>query len=112
MPTIPQVPRFIPTLTEVVATPLEAPARAPAVADPSLPQVAAEYEDELTRRVMERVDAILPDRVTDALAAAVIEQTRSLLPRVREEVLAAVRSAVADAVAREVVNSGAGTHRG
>ena len=103
MPT-PPVPRFIPTLTEVVAAPPTVPGAPPAVqaAPARSPEDVAELEERLVQRILQRVELGLSDRLTDALAAAVIEQTRSLLPRVRDEVVEAVRATVSEAVAQEL----------
>ena len=84
-------PRYVPTLTEVVHP--EALPPAPAAAE-SAPVVS--HED-LVRRVMERIDATFEQRLREALAAAVIEQTRALGPLLREEIEAVVRQAVAEA---------------
>ncbi|MES2186383.1 MAG: hypothetical protein V4505_17660 [Pseudomonadota bacterium] len=115
MPT-PPVPRFIPTLTEVIAAPPAVPGAPPAVqttpaapvapaeqaAPARSPEDVAELEERLVQRILQRVELDLSDRLTDALAAAVIEQTRSLLPRVRDEVVEAVRATVSEAVAQEL----------
>jgi hypothetical protein len=101
----PPVPRFIPTLTEVVAVPPAVPGAPPAahaaLAGPAAPARSSEALVELEER-LQRVELSLSDRLTDALAAAVIEQTRSLLPRVRDEVVDAVRATVSEAVAQEL----------
>ncbi|MDP1142499.1 hypothetical protein, partial [Klebsiella pneumoniae] len=59
-------------------------------------------------RVMQRVDGILEQRLRDAIATVVQEQTRSVLPRLREEIESVVRHAVYEAVADELA-SGAPT---
>jgi hypothetical protein len=106
----PPVPRFIPTLTEVIAGPPAVPGAPLAAqvvpaghAGPVYPpEAAAGLEEQLVQRILQRVELSLSDRLTDALAAAVIEQTRSLLPRVRDEVVDAVRATVSEAVAQEL----------
>lgn len=87
-------PRFVPTLTEVVqvaATPSPAP-----VFD------ALAFEEQLVHRVMQRVDALLEQRVRQAVAHVIEEQTRSLLPRLREELDSVVRGSVSEALAQEL----------
>ena len=105
-------PRFVPTLTEVVpdasAVPLPpaleaAPTPAPTPA-PVLPQLVIPdgFEEMLVHRVMQRVDVGLEQRLRDAIATVVQEQTRSVLPRLREEVESVVRQVVYEAVADEL----------
>jgi len=89
-------PRFVPTLTEVVQVPAPpAPARA-------LDTLA--FEEQLVHRVMQRVDALLEQRVQQAVAHVIEEQTRSLLPRLREELDSVVRSSVSEALAQELAS--------
>ena len=59
-------------------------------------------EEAVFHRVMQRVDSGLDQRLRDAIATVVQEQTRSLLPRLREEVESVVRQVVYEAVADEV----------
>lgn len=112
-------PRFVPTLTEVVPdtrqaplpdpVPPSSPALPPAAVAPS-PVAPAElsaqipdgFEELLVHRVMQRVDVGLDRRLRDAIATVVQEQTRSVLPRLREEVESVVRQVVYDAVADEL----------
>lgn len=145
------LPRFVPTLTEVVqgpdvlpvSGPLTQPAQlpvggAPAVTQPApsfqarvaipavpvrlmdkdvagisgpkpaqtsprprrpLPQGMEEY---MVHRVMQRVDVVLDQRLREAIALVIQEQTRSVLPRLREEIESVVRHAVYEAVADEL----------
>jgi hypothetical protein len=87
-------PRYVPTLTEVVH-----PSAVPVTeADPATPAVS---QEDVVRRVMERVDATFEQRLREALAAAVIEQTRALGPLLRDEIEAVVRQAVAEAFQQE-----------
>lgn len=76
----------------------------PALARP-LPEGMEEY---MVHRVMQRVDVVLDQRLRDAIATVVQEQTRSVLPRLREEIESVVRHAVYEAVAEELA-SGAPT---
>ena len=63
------------------------------------PQVTEEY---LVHRLMQRVDLILEQRLKEAIAVVVQEQTRSLVPRLREEVESVVRQSVYEAVESEL----------
>lgn len=73
---------------------------APAMARP-LPDGMEEY---MVHRVMQRVDVVLDQRLREAIAAVVQEQTRSVLPRLREEIESVVRHAVYEAVADELAS--------
>ncbi|MGZ5194548.1 MAG: hypothetical protein ACXWJM_04300 [Ramlibacter sp.] len=84
-------PRYVPTLTEVVKS---SPASAGATLDVS--------EEQLIQRVMQRVDLALERRLREAIAAAVLEQTRSIAPLLRGEIEDAVRQTVAQAFAEEL----------
>ncbi len=98
-------PRFVPTLTQVVHAP-PAPAAAPlpgAAPVPAAPHgTAGEFEEYVVHRVMQRVDLVLEQRLRQAIAQVTEEQTRSLGPRLREEVESVVRHAVYEAVAQEL----------
>lgn len=60
------------------------------------------FEEHLVHRVMQRVDVVLDQRLREAIATVVQEQTRSMVPRLREEVESVVRHAVYEAVAEEL----------
>lgn len=124
--------RFIPTLTEVVGpSPVQAavPSSAPSVplkkhVSEPLPPMAAPaksaaplarpvaaaptrslppgFEEYVVHRVMQRVDVGLEQHLREAIATVLQEQTRSLLPRLREEVESVVRHVVYEAVADEL----------
>lgn len=64
--------------------------------------LSKEFEEQIVHRVMHRVDAMLSARVTEAIDLVIEQQTRSLLPRLREEVEFAVRKSVYEAVADEL----------
>ena len=85
-------PRYVPTLTEVVGSPAEA----RAAAAPGISQ------DQLIERVMQRIDLTLERRLREAIAATVLEQTRSIAPMLREEIESVVRETVAEAFADEM----------
>lgn len=84
-------PRYVPTLTEVVKS--TAPSKP--VADLGVSQ------EELIQRVMQKIDLTLERKLREAIAATVLEQTRSLAPRLREEIENVVRETVAGAFAEE-----------
>jgi hypothetical protein len=85
-------PRFVPTLTEVVKSSVET----RRVGETELSQ------DQLIMRVMQRVDLALERKLREAIAEAVLEQTRSLAPLLREEIEAVVRETVSQAFADEL----------
>ncbi|HQY38824.1 MAG TPA: hypothetical protein PLE21_04945 [Giesbergeria sp.] len=58
----------------------------------------------MVHRVMQRVDVMLEQRLRDAIASVVQEQTRSVLPRLREEIESVVRHSVYEAVADELAS--------
>lgn len=114
-------PRFVPTLTEVVQDhvpptrqsppgPLvsEQPAPEPAVAP--MAAVSPGFEEYVVHRVMQRVDGILERQLSEAISLVIEEQTRSVVPRLREEVESVVRHAVYDAVAQELASPERGSH--
>lgn len=100
-------PRFVPTLTEVVHDEGAAvvrpnvPAARPMALQPAL-ALPEGIEEHLIHRVMQRVDVVLDQRLREAIATVVQEQTRSMVPRLREEVESVVRHAVYEAVAQEL----------
>ncbi|MGH6625748.1 MAG: hypothetical protein ACRECD_04265 [Burkholderiaceae bacterium] len=94
-------PRFVPTLTEVVQLPTQAVVDQPAVVLPSEP-ASGLVEEQIIRRVLQRLDVSLERRLREAVAAVVIEQTRSLGAQLREEIESALRQSVAEAVAEEL----------
>ena len=67
----------------------------------ALPEGMEEY---MVHRVMQRVDVVLDQRLREAIATVVQEQTRSVLPRLREEIESVVRHAVYEAVADELAS--------
>jgi hypothetical protein len=86
-------PRYVPTLTEVVKAP-------PAAASPAAGP-AGLAQEQFIYRIMQRVDLALERRLREAVAAAVIEQTRSIGPLLREEIESVVRETVSQAFADE-----------
>jgi ribosome-binding ATPase YchF (GTP1/OBG family) len=85
-------PRYVPTLTEVI--------KPAAQARPA--EDAALLEEELVNRVLQRVDLTLERRLREAIAATVLEQTRSIAPLLRDEIEAVVRETVANAFTDEL----------
>ncbi len=85
-------PRYVPTLTEVVKASPEA--RKPAETGLS--------QDQLVLRVMQRIDMSLERRLREAIAATVLEQTRSIAPLLRDEIELVVRETVAQAFLDEI----------
>lgn len=83
-------PRYVPTLTEVVKNGGAAPAESPGLS-----------QEQLIHKVMQRVDLALERRLREAIAQAVLEQTRSLGPLLRDEIESVVRETVSQAFADE-----------
>ncbi|TWG38349.1 hypothetical protein ATF69_2291 [Acidovorax delafieldii] len=83
------------------ATPAGPKPGAAPVAARALPDGMEEY---MVHRVMQRVDVVLDQRLREAIATVVQEQTRSVLPRLREEIESVVRHAVYEAVADELAS--------
>lgn len=96
-----QPPRYVPTLTEVIQ-----PASSPVA--PALPDLAV-LQEQIVHRVMQRVDLSMEQRLREAVAVLVLEETRNLVPMLREEIERVVKQSVAEAVAAELPPaSGAG----
>ncbi|WP_295855334.1 hypothetical protein [uncultured Xylophilus sp.] len=122
MPQPPAVPRFIPTLTEVVAPPdadvepAERPvAPSPSPAPTSQGQSSAALSDalreQILHRVLQRVDMLLAARLASAVEVVVQEQTIALLPRLRDEIGHVVQATLADALSHELPRRVAPTDR-
>lgn len=92
------VPRFLPTLTEVVHAPLQA---RPAPASQLAPQTDA-GELAIAESVRAQVDAEMEGLFRDAVAAAMSAQVEVIAARLREEIEPVLRQAVADMVAQEI----------
>ncbi len=93
-----------------VAVPVLAGPPLAAPAEPSVPPLtAADFsgiEEMVIHRIIQRVDVVLDQRLREAIATVVQEQTRSMVPRLREEVESVVRHAVYEAVADELAAPG------
>lgn len=131
------LPRFVPTLTEVVQLPaqplatelaqpgpphlqavIEPAAQAapfaaplgPTASPPYAPDLAlagslpCDLDEALVQRVMQRLGHVLEQRLCDAIALVVQEQTRAMLPRLRQETESAVRHAVTATLADELAS--------
>ncbi len=85
-------PRYVPTLTQVVG---------PAADDRPAPGSGVSQE-QIIHRVMQRIDLTLERRLREAVAATVLEQTRSIAPMLRDEIEAVVRETVSEAFAEEL----------
>lgn len=89
-----QPPRYVPTLTEVIQ-----PAPQPVLhASPDLTLL----QEQIVHRVMQRVDLSMEQRLREAVAVLVLEETRNLVPLLREEIERVVKQSVAEAVAEEL----------
>ena len=89
-------PRSVPTLTEVVQPPVSAGSEPAGAAEAS-----ATAQEEVVRRVVERLEAMLEHRLRERIAALVIEQAQALAPVLRDEIGAFLRQAVAEALEQE-----------
>ncbi|MGB3879332.1 MAG: hypothetical protein WA955_02040 [Diaphorobacter nitroreducens] len=84
------------------------PLAAPAPVAPLPAGLPYGFEEYVVHRVMQRVDVVLDQRLREAIAVVVQEQTRSMVPRLREEVESVVRQAVYEAVAEELAGERSG----
>lgn len=92
------IPRFLPTLTEVVLPPMQA-LRALGNEARALPGVD---EPAVTQSVRSQVDAEMEALFRDAVSTALLEQVDGIAARVRAEIEPMLRQAVADMVAHEI----------
>lgn len=102
-------PSFVPTLTEVLGEGGRVEPTVSAYPTPPTPAPPAvtdarwlAFEDQVVQRVLQRVDLTLERRLHEALAELLASQTRSLMPRLRDEIETVVRRAINDAVAQEM----------
>lgn len=89
------VPRFLPTLTEIV----HAPPRAIVVEEPPAPVIDRQA---ILERVRNEVDMALQMHLEATVANAMLDQTAVIVARLREEIQPIVRRAVADAIDAEL----------
>jgi hypothetical protein len=92
-------PRFVPTLTDVVARPHSAYSTTRYAAGGS--DYAVSSDDQLLKRVMQRVDVVLERRLREAVGKVILEHTQELVPRLRTEIEALVKDSIAQALAQE-----------
>jgi hypothetical protein len=96
-------PRFVPTLTEVVQP---VPSAALGSGKGVTPMaISAELEDQMVKRVLQRVDLMLDRRLREAVGQLILEHTQTLVPRLREEIEGVVRQSVSQAFEQEVVQT-------
>jgi hypothetical protein len=100
-------PRFVPTLTEVfhqgAAAQESAAVDSRDDADPGpqeAPAVAS--QEQVTARVMERIELALDRSLREAIATVVLEQTDALAPLLRARLEQVVRDVVAEALEEEM----------
>lgn len=108
-----------PAVGAAIRSPSAAPSAMPAPVAPARPVPTAAprrlpdgMEEYMVHRVMQRVDVVLDQRLREAIAAVVQEQTRSVLPRLREEIESVVRNAVYEAVADELASGAPAVPKG
>ena len=92
------VPRFLPTLTEVVHAPVRARA---APGDVMAPQTDAD-QAAIAESVRVQVEAEMEGLFRDAVTSAMLEQVDVIAARLREEIEPVLRQAVAEMVANEI----------
>ncbi len=96
------VPRFLPTLTEVVHMPALQPQTNSN--EEAIDRRAVQEAFEL--RVRQQIDAVLDRRLNEAVAAAILEQVDVIAARLREEIEPLVRQAVDGVLANKTVSDG------
>ena len=92
------VPRFLPTLTEVVHPPVQA-AQAPESGAHTMPRAD---ETAIAKSVRSQLDAEMETMFRDAVSTALLEQVDTIAARVRLDIESILRQAVADMVAHEM----------
>lgn len=92
-------PRFVPTLTDVVARPHSAYTVLNGGA--FTPDHAVLSEEQLTKRIMQRLDVVLERRLREAVGKVILEHTQELVPRLREEIESLVKESIVQALAQE-----------
>ena len=93
-------PRFVPTLTEIVAP--QEPLHIAVDASISLaPGPGESASAARVRRILQRVDLVLEARLQDAVTQLVTEQMQALVPLLRNEIRQVVRESVRQAFEQE-----------
>ena len=99
-PAEPAEPEPMPALAIEVSAP-ELPAAAAAnytlPASPVPMDLPAAFTDELVHRVMQKVDFVLAERIKESVQRVIEQHTRSLIPRLHEELEFTVRKTIDDA---------------
>jgi hypothetical protein len=99
MSTLTGPPRYVPTLTEVVRpAPAPVPESSAVIALAATPVVMPES---MARRVLQRIDPILEQRLHQAIGQLVLVHAHALMPGFREEIERVVRQSVIDAFQQE-----------
>ncbi len=93
-------PRFVPTLTEVVQLPADLPTHQAEVAA-SIPAPDG-LQAHLVQRVMLRVDVLLSQRVSAAVAEVVSRHLQQMEPLLHQAIENTVYDAVCEAMAQEL----------
>lgn len=103
------LPRFLPTLTEVVQLPVVAAPAPPSIPVPVPVPVAQPAVDQeaLVQRIMVRLEGPLQATLQAAITALLIDKLREMEPRIRDEVDRAVRQSVQVALEGEVATRNA-----
>ena len=95
----PAEPEPMPALAIEVSAP-ELPAAAANYTLPASPvpmDLPAAFTDELVHRVMQKVDFVLAERIKESVQRVIEQHTRSLIPRLHEELEFTVRKTIDDA---------------
>lgn len=105
------LPRFLPTLTEVVQLPVvtaPAPTSIPVPVPVPVPVAQPAVDQEaLVQRIMVRLEVPLQATLQAAITALLIDKLREMEPRIRDEVDRAVRQSVQVALEGEVATRNA-----
>ena len=96
-------PRFVPTLTEVVAP------QQPLLASLDPVRSFASHPDEHasqapTQRIMQRLDRVLEARLQDSVRQLLMTHTQALVPQLRDEIERLVRESVIEAFEQEAAS--------
>lgn len=104
-------PRFVPTLTEVVQLAAAAMATQAPVSDIGVRStaLAAELEEQMVQRVLQRIDLMLERRLREAVGQLILEHSQTLAPRLHEEIERVVRQSVTHAFAQEAAQAPPGS---
>ncbi|MEO8022106.1 hypothetical protein [Polaromonas sp.] len=93
-------PRFVPTLTEVVASPASATRSPPGPSTVDQQRV----QEQMVHRVMQRVDLTLDRLLRETVGRLVLEHTQALAPSLRDEIEIVVRQSVNQAFEQELAS--------